>query len=136
MQGESRIVLWVDEQHREKTEQIDLSSGTVHREETSAGDFCRRLGVGYRVLTEELKALGLYEKKGKDGQTVTVTLGELAPFILARVEGGQVTNAFSAHDFGKPMRLSRATIVALREIFGGTAKLGQLPPTGSAKQTI
>ncbi len=125
MENTVQIVLWVDEDHQETSQRIDLTKGKVVQDQSSAREDCRSRGIQYRPLTDDLKGLVLFEKKGKDGQPSAVTLGDFGPFVLAKLENGVVSNAFSHHDLGKPIRLSRETLLALYEIFGGRARDSQ-----------
>lgn len=115
------LMLFVDKDAVLEFCAIDAVTGEMQKERTTAGQMCTQRGVRYTPMTPAVKAIELYQRKGKEGsaQQVSVRMADLAPFVLARVLNGELVNSFGIHDIPKPVRLSRETVMQLSDIFGG-----------------
>lgn len=119
------LVLFVDKNAVREQETIDKITGQVRRERVTAGDQCDRRGIQHTPMTAAVKEIELYrsKKQGEGGQAGCVTIGDLGPFVLVRLEDGKLVNKFGVHDIPKPMKLSWETVAQLSEIFGGKPEL-------------
>lgn len=114
------LVLIVDELVREQKQFINVATGKVQHEQVSAEDLCKKRNIRYVAMTPQLKSLVLFARKERSGDASgNVTLGDYGPFVLARIENGELLNNFKGSDFAKPMKLSSQSVMALAEIFGG-----------------
>lgn len=97
---------------------VDFASGQVKEERFKISDGFQRLNTHFTPMTEALKNMIVYERKGKqDGQAKPVRLGELGPILLVRVGPSGVVNEFSARDLSKPIGLSWGTVCELHALF-------------------
>ncbi len=110
----------MNEEHESIRQVVDVASGEVRSERLSARELCEALGTRYQPMTQAIKDLVLFSRKGRNGSAdEPVRVGDLGPFVLAKVTSGVVENKFVASDFGKPMRLSPDSLRELARIFGG-----------------
>lgn len=114
-----KLILLVDADHEIVTNDYDFSTGMRQEQRQMAVDLCRKAGIKFTPMTQDLKSLQLWNRKTRDGRTTPVTLGSLGrPFVLVRFgNDGQIVNEFSMKDLGRIVPMSGSTVKELCEIF-------------------
>lgn len=131
------LMVVIDTEHFETQREYDRASGHISEERFRAAERAKEMGIAFTPMTDSLRRLQVYEKKGKGNEgNKPVFLGDLGPYCLVRLSNTGVVNQFSPVNLNKPIRVDWTTLVELHAIFHkGESKIdaGILPSQGEAK---
>jgi hypothetical protein len=120
-----KVLLIVDEGADLVEEYLDEKSMELVKRVENAKEFVNRQKIIYVPMSEALRKLVLYEKRGRgkgNQAKEKVSLGDLGPFVIVRVKEGQILNQWGYDDLPKPMSVSPNILLGLKGMFVAPSK--------------